>query len=269
VALGFVMPVFALNRNVQRDPARGGVGMVTNFDGTRWLLPQDVLLEARIVEPSLPPGAILTLFWDVNPPASVDLNNLWLPPGATTLSSGSPGTGDRAHYPGDTPQARSVVAAANGALRDFIIPSSDPAIRDGALFQFMFLLDDGAGHLLPVAYPADPANPGSVRPFAYQIHSIKEQRGGVTITNNVINPEAGQVAYVHYSLEKAAQVTITVFNLAGDIVNVLTRAKQDPGEHTTAWDGKNRGGRPVARGIYFVRVVGPGFDEIRKVLVVR
>jgi len=24
----------------------------------------------------------------------------------------------------------------------------------------------------------------------------------------------------------------------------------------------------VARGIYFIRVVGPGFDEIRKVLVV-
>jgi flagellar hook assembly protein FlgD len=80
---------------------------------------------------------------------------------------------------------------------------------------------------------------------------------------------AGQAAYVHFTLEKAAQVTITVFNLAGDIVNVLTRAKQDPGEHTTAWDGKNRGGRPVARGIYFVRVVGPGFDEIRKVLLVR
>ncbi len=91
----------------------------------------------------------------------------------------------------------------------------------------------------------------------------------MTIANNVINPTAGQTAYVHYSLEKSGQVTITVFNLAGDIVNVLTRAKQGPGEYTTAWDGKNRGGRPVARGIYFIRVVGPGFDEMRKVLVVR
>ncbi len=89
VALGFVTPVFALNRNVQRDPARGGVGMVTDFDGTQWLLPQDVLLEARITETTLT-GAALTLFWDANPPASVDLNNLWIPQGATTLSPGVP-----------------------------------------------------------------------------------------------------------------------------------------------------------------------------------
>jgi flagellar hook assembly protein FlgD len=64
-------------------------------------------------------------------------------------------------------------------------------------------------------------------------------------------------------------VTILVFDLSGSIVNVLQRGSQSPGQYTTAWDGKNRGGRSVARGIYFVRVVGPGFDEIRKVLVVR
>jgi hypothetical protein len=39
--------------------------------------------------------------------------------------------------------------------------------------------------------------------------------------------------------------------------------------YTTGWDGKNCGGRIVARGIYFIRVVGPGFEEMRKVLVVR
>jgi len=60
-----------------------------------------------------------------------------------------------------------------------------------------------------------------------------------------------------------------VFDLSGSIINVLVRGNQAAGTYTTSWDGKNRGGRPVARGIYFVRVVGPDFDEIRKVLVVR
>jgi len=50
---------------------------------------------------------------------------------------------------------------------------------------------------------------------------------------------------------------------------VLTRGTQAAGTYTTSWDGKNRSGAPVARGIYFIRVVGPDFDEIRKVLVVR
>jgi flagellar hook assembly protein FlgD len=122
--------------------------------------------------------------------------------------------------------------------------------------------------VLPCAFQ-DPTDPGAVRPFEYALHSIIQQRGQVTITNNVINPTAGQVAYLHYVMASAGNVTITVFDLSGSIVNVLARENQAAGTYTTAWDGKNRGGRAVARGIYFIRVVGPGFDEIRKVLVVR
>ncbi len=123
--------------------------------------------------------------------------------------------------------------------------------------------------MLPCAFPADPTNPANVKPFEYQIHSVVEQRGGVTITNNVIRPDNGQSAYLHYTVTTPGPVTIMVFDLSGSIVNVLQRGSQSSGEYTTAWDGKNRGGRAVARGIYFIRVVGPGFDEIRKVLVVR
>jgi flagellar hook assembly protein FlgD len=70
-------------------------------------------------------------------------------------------------------------------------------------------------------------------------------------------------------MPSTGKITVTVFSLNGDIVNVLANGTQGPGEHATGWDGKNRGGRIVARGIYFIRVVGPGFDEMRKVLVVR
>ena len=241
--------------------------MVTNFDGSQWLPPDNTFLEARIMPPTLA-GATVTLWWDINPPSQYDFNNLWIPTTATTISAGAPGTGDRAHFPGDS-QARSVSSTVNGALRDFTILSSDAAIKDGALFQLMFILDDGAGHKLPCAFPADPSNPASVRPFEYLIRSVKEQRGGVSVTNNVIRPDNGQTALVHYTVSTAGPVTITVFDLSGSVVNVLQRGSQGQGVYTTAWDGKNRGGRVVARGIYFIRVVGPGFDEIRKVLVVR
>ena len=62
---------------------------------------------------------------------------------------------------------------------------------------------------------------------------------------------------------------MTVFDLSGSIVNVLLRASQGPGSHAVTWDGKNRGGRAVARGLYFIKIVSPDADEIRKVLVVR
>jgi len=52
-------------------------------------------------------------------------------------------------------------------------------------------------------------------------------------------------------------------------VDVLHRGQQATGTHTVSWDGKNRGGRIVARGMYFIRIVGPGVNEHRKVLVVK
>jgi flagellar hook assembly protein FlgD len=64
-------------------------------------------------------------------------------------------------------------------------------------------------------------------------------------------------------------VTIQVFNLAGDLVKTIYRGKRSAGDYSTSWDGKNHSGRVVARGIYFIRVVAPGVDEYRKVMVIK
>lgn len=89
--------------------------------------------------------------------------------------------------------------------------------------------------------------------------------------NNVINPDRGERAQLLLNLDadNAGMFTINVFNLAGDLIDVLHRGRLEAGEHTTTWDGTNRAGRIVARGIYFIRVVGPGIDEYRQVMVVR
>jgi hypothetical protein len=108
-----------------------------------------------------------------------------------------------------------------------------------------------------------------VRPFSFEIHDITRQRSGVTILNNVINPNNGESTYVHYQLIKGGPVTIQVFTMDGTMVDSLYRGHRDAGEYRAVWGGKNRGGRAVARGMYFIRVVGPDIDEIRKVMVVK
>jgi hypothetical protein len=153
-------------------------------------------------------------------------------------------------------------------LRDFLIASSDPEIKDGADLQFLFLLHDGA-ELFPCARVEDPLDPRTARPWSYKVRDLRAQRGDVTILNNVIDPLRGEKAGLHYSLSNAGYVTITVFDLKGDIVNVLYRGQRGAGEYSTTWDGRNRGGRIVARGLYFIKVVGPDVNEIRKVLVVK
>jgi flagellar hook assembly protein FlgD len=106
-------------------------------------------------------------------------------------------------------------------------------------------------------------------PFKLEIHNITRQRSGVTILNNVIKPSAGEKVYLDYQLSRNGPVTIQVFTLDGTLVKVLVRENKNSGEYRADWDGKNNGGREVARGMYFIRVVAPDIDEIRKVMVVK
>ena len=118
----------------------------------------------------------------------------------------------------------------------------------------------------------DPTAPDWYRhitPWAFTLHDVHPQRGGVQILNNVINPDKGEKATLQFNQGKSGQVTIIVFDLSGSIVNVLMRTSQGPGSYAVTWDGRNRGGRAVARGLYFIKIVSPDADEIRKVLVVR
>lgn len=158
-------------------------------------------------------------------------------------------------------------------LRDFMIPSTDPRMQDNAKVDLLFQTPTNAGSNL---YTARVVNPTAidwyrhVTPWTFDLHDIRGQRGGATILNNVINPDRGQVATLQYTLGSTGPVSIMVFDLSGSIVNVLARIQsQAPGDYATSWDGRNRGGRAVARGIYFIRIVAPGIDETRKVLVVR
>ena len=114
-----------------------------------------------------------------------------------------------------------------------------------------------------------PVIPGSLPPGVSRFAISGGRPGGVTILNNVINPTLGDETVITYNLERRGMVTINVFSLSGDVVNILHRGAQGEGSYTYSWDGTNRAGMAVARGIYFIRVVGPDIDEYRKVLVVK
>ena len=111
-----------------------------------------------------------------------------------------------------------------------------------------------------------------VRPFSFGIHGITRQRSGVTILNNVINSDRRERVFLDFRLLRAGRVTIQVFTLDGTLVRVLEQGHRPASGnryHRVSWDGTNAAGRPVARGMYFIRIVAPDIDEIRKVMVVR
>ena len=272
VGLNFVTPVYALDKDITRIPSNGGIGLVTLFDGTKWLPPSNTMVEARVMVPAYNAGGNLDVLGHQSDggsgfPQPVDPDN-----GNHAVAGVAVGRARNGpcalSWLQRTGGSRGAVQRSTGRCGTSRLPGSNPAIKDGATVQLVFTLDDGLGHILPCAY-GDPNDPSVVRPFEFGLHSVVQQRGEVTITNNVINPTAGQTANLHYVLQKSGNVTVTVFDLSGSIITVLVRGSQAAGTHITSWDGKNRSGAPVARGIYFIRAVGPDFDEIRKVLVVR
>ena len=162
-------------------------------------------------------------------------------------------------------------------------------LKSGQKFEFIFRIKDGliekegvhkGQEINPDMFiacldiPNGAVIPGDwykrIRPFSFDIQDPRLQRGGVTIMNNVINSDKKEQTYLRYHLVRPGRVTIQVYTLDGSLVKSIRRNEQRAaGEWVDTWDGTNNGGRSVARGMYFIRVVGPDIDEIRKVMVVK
>ena len=280
-------PVWA--RDLSIRPATSGIGYITVFDGTKWLRTgDDLTLEGNITPlTTLPLAGDTHLSYDMNVATTLETaTGLWLPPITQdlTLAAGFSGLvptiwdGTNFKNPAWTTNtdARTVAEAAsnqsNLRLRDFVIPSTDSEDKEGARVDFLFSIKQGSALLYTASVP-NPALDASwyrhLTTWSFALHTVQTQRGTVSILNNVINPDKGDSATLQYTLAETGAVTVTVFDLAGTIVKVLVRGTEAPGTYEQLWDGTNNGGKKVTRGIYFIRILAPGIDEIRKVLVVR
>ena len=105
--------------------------------------------------------------------------------------------------------------------------------------------------------------------WSIKFKGIKNQRGGVTILNNVINPEKGEECVVKVDMPQEGNLNVIVMTPDGNVVKYLSHGSVSEGEHYYIWDGKNKSGKSVARGIYFIRVNGSDIDENRKVMIVK
>ncbi len=89
------------------------------------------------------------------------------------------------------------------------------------------------------------------------------------IGNNRINPHYNQRSLIHYELSRADNLSIRIYNLAGEEVKVLYNDWHDAGRDTAEWLGKNADGQTVGSGVYFV-VLKIGSDvTVKRIMVVK
>lgn len=71
---------------------------------------------------------------------------------------------------------------------------------------------------------------------------------------------------IRFSLPRAAQINLNVFNILGELVTTLADGNLVPGNYTVTWNGKDRNGMSVASGIYFYRLVIAQKDAPQKAI---
>jgi flagellar hook assembly protein FlgD len=93
--------------------------------------------------------------------------------------------------------------------------------------------------------------------------------GKTIIRNNIVNPKTGTHTTINFRLTKAEKVNVTLYDLGGKPVIVLYNRTGNVGLNEVTWDGKNRDGKIVVPGVYYVVVVIGKERYAHKVLVVR
>lgn len=91
----------------------------------------------------------------------------------------------------------------------------------------------------------------------------------VVIKNNILRPTRGESTVLSFRLDSPTKVTVTVYDLAGDQVDVLYNQTGSTGVNEVIWDGKNKRGKAVVPGVYYIVVKIDRQRYVQKALVVK
>ena len=74
---------------------------------------------------------------------------------------------------------------------------------------------------------------------------------------------------ISYILPEASEITLSVYNLKGQLVRTLVEGLKPSGLHQVVWDGKDKLNRQAASGVYFIRLQSGKTSKTRKMLLMK
>jgi hypothetical protein len=82
------------------------------------------------------------------------------------------------------------------------------------------------------------------------------------------NPSGGGTR-APFALPRATHVRLRVLDVRGHLVRTLVDEMRSAGQNAATWDGRDQSGRPVASGVYFLRLDADGEVHTAKAVVLR
>jgi hypothetical protein len=92
--------------------------------------------------------------------------------------------------------------------------------------------------------------------------------GEYSLSQNVPNP-FNPVTSIGFEVPRRSRVRIEVFDVSGRLTRRLADTVYDAGRHEVIWDGADGEGGDAASGIYFCRMIAPGFSSTTKMVLLR
>ena len=74
---------------------------------------------------------------------------------------------------------------------------------------------------------------------------------------------------ISFDLPEPGQVTLTIFNITGELVRTLIDKQLTAGVYKINWDGKNSQKLPLASGVYFYRLAAAKFSSVKKLIFLK
>jgi hypothetical protein len=88
------------------------------------------------------------------------------------------------------------------------------------------------------------------------------------LLQNAPNPFRASTT-LRFSLPRAQQVRVSVFDVGGRLVRTLVDGQLASGRHEASWDGTDASNRPVASGAYFCKLSSSGEETSRRMILAR
>ena len=135
---------------------------------------------------------------------------------------------------------------------------NDTAVSPGNAYEY---------RLQPVGRPGRTL---TAEPATLRVDHVPGSSGGpsAVLYPNAPNPFANSTE-IRFELKEPARVTLTIYDLLGRRVRVLTDQMYGPGRYARTWNGRDDGGRASPSGVYFYLLAAGAVEDRGKMLLLR